>query len=126
MPNPDSWANNRDSTAFFLDRNAAPEVALASRMRASRAFYQFNSSQFNIIRFYTLMAVSVFWHETIDHVTDTFYAKNLGDFYLIATILKLDWWPIWIKLIIGIVIDFNLIVFIITKKVSIFFIKKYI
>ena len=42
MPNPDSWAKSLDSTAFFLDRNAAPEVALASRMRANRAFCIFN------------------------------------------------------------------------------------
>lgn len=37
-PSPDSWASSRDSTARFFDRNAAPDVAFASRIRASRAF----------------------------------------------------------------------------------------
>lgn len=36
---PDSWAARRASAAFFLDTKAAPDEALAIRMRARRAFW---------------------------------------------------------------------------------------
>ena len=49
---PDSWAISRDSTARFLLRNAAPDVALASRIRASRAFCNLQNSIFNFIFFF--------------------------------------------------------------------------
>lgn len=73
---PDSWAARRASAAFFFDTKAAPDEALAMRIRASRAFWNFIVLGLSKLSYYKLR------FPDLDHVIPIWIIlSQFGSFY---------------------------------------------